>query len=64
MASFHYPRPVFPPYLGRGMVTPRMSQTLPKLTLLVNVPSPKIHALGASFILGKCWIRTSFDRRL
>jgi IS1 transposase len=33
-------------------------------TLLVNVPSPKIHALEASVIQGIYWLLSSFDCRL
>jgi hypothetical protein len=38
-------------------------QTWPKQTLLVNVPSPKIHVQGESFIQGICRPLTSFDSR-
>jgi IS1 family transposase len=34
------------------------------MTLLVNVPSPKIYALGANFIQGICRTLESFDCRL
>jgi hypothetical protein len=34
------------------------------LTLLVNSPRPKIHALRASFIPGICYILAIFDRHL